>query len=175
MIFVFSNLQLLESLELIQMVRGPTHISGNALDLLITNSDDTTYITLPRSFFDHFSLLFFITVDHLPADDVSICFFKSFVHLGTLNSNFSLLYSFISSCLTYDEDHLANCFALFTQSIYDFNPIKHSRRVTLLVYHSSHTMHLINMRNTSRRKISKSWSLHESLEMITFLSTLIIQ
>ena len=84
---------------------------------------------------------------------------------GTLNFNLSRPYDFISSCLTYNEDYLTNWFTLFAQSIKDSIPIKRSKRRLFPDFYSSQLMHLIYMRNTSLKKLSKFWSLRESLKM----------
>ena len=149
-------LQLLKSLDVFQMERSPSHISGNSLNFLSTTSDDTTYMTTRKSFSDQYPTQLIITVDYTPPNDVTASFSKSLFRLGTLNYNFSSLYNFISTYLTYNEEYLANWLAILTQATNEYIQIKRSKRVMPPELCLSHTMHLTNMRNSSRRKIFKS-------------------
>ena len=139
-----------------QIVTLPTHINGNTLDLIFVNLS-TCHIfkvgTGITDFSDHFLISFQCYFDkkkthlsncnhkvHIPPE------FYSYLQLELASSLFSVLSPITSE--NYTKDWLEN-FAQLLSLYYR----KKSQNAPF--YYSSHTMHLLNVLNTAKRRCEK--------------------
>ena len=142
-----------------QLVTLPTHINGNTLDLIFVNfstchiSEVGTGIT---DFSDHFLISFQCYFDnkkthlsncnhkvHIPPE------FYSYLQLELASSLFSVLSPITSENCT--NDLLEN----FAQLLLLYYRKKRQKRQNAPFYYSSHTMHLLNVLNTAKRRCEK--------------------
>ena len=130
-----------------QLVTLPTHINGNTLDLIFVNfsichiSEVGTGIT---DFFDRFLISFQCYFDNKQTH-LSNCNHK--VHIPP--EFYSYLQPFTSE--NYTNDWLEN----FAQLLSLYYRKKRQKRQNAPFYYSSHTMHLLNVLNTAKRRCEK--------------------
>ena len=142
------------------LVTLPTHINGNTLDLIFVNfstchiSEVGTAIT---DFFDHFLISFQCFFDnketHLSNCNHKVQIppeFYSYLQLELASSLFSVLFHITSE--NYANDWLEN----FAQLLSLYYRKKQQKRRNAPFYYAFHTMHLLNVLNTAKRRCEKN-------------------
>ena len=145
--------------EFEQLVTLPTHINGNTLDLIFVNFSICHIFEVGTGitdFSDHFLINFQCYFDnkkthlsnfnhkvHIPPE------FYSYVQLELASLLFSVLFPIPSE--NYTNDWLEN----FAQLLSLYYRKKRQKRQNAPFYYSSHTMHLLNVLNTAKRRCEK--------------------
>ena len=153
-------------LELIQLVDSPTHIRNGTPDLLFSNDECISLSVSSSPFYDHFPIYFSVAVfDYSTKCSTSIALSKSSFSPSSLNLLLSPLYDYIS-CSPYDRDFSKNWYNYLNTSLNQCLTAKRLKRLKAPIYFSSHTMQVMNMKETNQRDLAKSWSLLLSLKQI---------
>ena len=153
-------------LELIQLVDSPTLFRNGTLDLLFSNDECISLSVSSSPFSDYFPIYFNVPVfDYSNKCSISIALSKSSFSPSSLNLLLSPLYDYIS-CSPYDRHFSKNWYSYLITSLTQGLTAKRMKRLKAPIYFSSHTMHVMNMKETNQRKLAKSWSVLLSLKQI---------
>ena len=153
-------------LELVQLVDSPTHIRNGTLDLLFSNDESISLSVSSSPFSDHFPIYFSVPVfDYSTNCSTSIALSKYSFSPSSLNLLLVPLYDYIS-CSPYDREFCKNWYNYLITSLNQCLTAKRLKPLKAPIYFSSHTMHVMNMKETNQRKLAKSWSLLLSLKQI---------
>ena len=151
-----------------QMVTGPTHQSGNIIDLVFANRNSVLALsTYPVSFSDHYVINFHVNVDRKKCEHYQKalpCIPHSAIPHIKLCMSVSL-FSLVSS--TENLDYIQFWFSEFYGILSNFYRVKRKKRRMYPWYYTSHTMHLLNKLHTARRKEARGLVVYNSVGLQT--------
>ena len=181
-------LDLLYDIDLFQLIKEPTHIEGNTLDLIATSCPDITYSLLRKSLSHHYPIAIHLPENTIDHDAVSLQqYSKSSFDITAFNFALNDLYMLLYENRIGYDGFMQNWFHGIAKALALSLTPKRTKRINYPNFYSSHTLHLINKRDTLMRKITKNlnWVLifklclikneiSESIELdkATFLDTI---
>ena len=148
--YEYRFLDLLYDIDLFNLINEPTHIERNTIDLIATSCPDITYSQLCKSLSYHYPIAIDLpekTIDH---DVVSLQqYSKSCFDITAFNFAHDHLYLLsYENRIWYDGFMQNSCKLSLTP--------KRTKRIYYPNFYSSHTVHLINKRNTLLHNIKKN-------------------
>ena len=158
-----SFLEAVNDLCLSQFIDSPTHEAGNILDLILSDTSNIDCWVDPNLFSDHHPIYFSIecTNTKLP---IASSFSRSSFDVTIFNHSLTPLYDLICFEHSGANDFVTEWYSLLSSSLSISIRKKRNRRRNFPIYYSSHTMHLLNQKETNIRKISRFWSLPLALK-----------
>ena len=158
-----SFLEAVNELCLSQFIDSPTHKAGNILDLILTDSSNLDCWVDLNLFSDHYPNYF-----SLECTNKEIPFVPSYSQLSfdksIFNQSLSPLYDLI--CFMQPStvfDFVSEWYSQLSSSLFISIRQKRKRRRNFPIYYSSHTIHLMNQKDTNIRKMSRFWSFQLAL------------
>ena len=144
-------------------VGGPTRKGHNALDLILSNVDQLPVSIGTKLFSNNYSIFFSCNFDLIDARFKSGFSHSSF-NAQAFNFYHSNLFKFLSfnDIKTFDYPEQRYCYLQesFSQSL----KMKRAKRRNAPIFFASHTLLLLNQKETNLRKLSKNWTLLLSLK-----------
>ena len=146
-----------------QIVSRPAHKGLNTLDLILSNMDQLPVSIGTKLFSDHYPIFFSCNFDLIDAKFKS-SFSRSTFNMLAFNFYLSDLFLFPSFNDIKTLDYPEHCYFYLQESFSQIVKIKRAKQLNAPTFFSSHTMHLLNQKETNLRKFLKNWTLLLSLK-----------
>ena len=159
-----SFLEAVNELCLSQFIDSPTHKAGNILDLILTDSSNLDCWVDLNLFSDHYPIYFSLecTNNEIP---IVPSYSQSSFDKSIFNQSLSPLFDLI--CFMQPStvfDFVSEWYSRLSSSLFISIRQKRKRRRNFPIYYSSHTIHLLNQKDTNIRKMSRFWSFQLALK-----------
>ena len=156
-------LDLLDELNLNQFVSGPTHKVHNTLALILSNVDQLPVSIGTKLFSDHYPIFFSCSFDLIEAK------FKSGFSRSSFSAQaFTFYLSDFIKFLRFNDiktlDYPEHWYCNLQESFNQYVKTKRAKRRNAPIDFSSHTMHILNQKETNLRKLTKIWTLLLSIK-----------
>ena len=150
-------LDLLYDIDLFQSITEPTHIEGNTFDLIATSCPDITYPLLCKSLLHHYPIAIYLPENTIDHDVVSLQqYSKSSFDITAFNFALNDFYMLLNENRICYYGFMQNwCHEMAKALALGLTP-KRTKRNNYPNFYSSHTLHLINKRDTLLSKIKKT-------------------
>ena len=139
-----------------KFINMATHSRGNILDLGLSTVDTLSYAVLDASFTDHKVVCFQVALHSRSTSAMNNSKLSS--NELNVNTELTLFYLFLSSDPSLQLDYYQSWNDYFYLALSEFLKVKRKKRLDLPFFISSHTMHLLNKRDTITGKLSKAFS-----------------
>ena len=135
-----------------QFMNEPTHVKGNCLDLIFGTVDSLPFSIPKTRLSDHFPVIFEVEIlsSIKSVSNIDIIS-KSTFSKKMFNANLNNLYNSFSNQAI--SNFSSYWYSLVHAALSSASKGKRQKRLLMPHYYSSHTMHLINMRASSERKL----------------------
>ena len=134
----------------------PTHSRGNILDLVVSTVDTLSYAVLDASFTDHKVICFQVALHSRSTS--AMVYPKSSFNALNFNTELTQFYWFLSYDPSLHLDYYQSWYDYFYSALSKSLKVKCKKWLDVPFFFSSHTMHLLNKRDTVTRKLSKGFS-----------------
>ena len=131
---------------LIQFINIPTHSRGNILDLVLSTVDTLSYAVLDASFTDHKVICFPMALHS--RSTFAMVYAKLSFNALNFNTELTPFYWFLSSDPSLHLDYYQSWHDYFYSALSKSLKFKRKKRLDVPFFFSSHTMHLLNKRDT---------------------------
>ena len=149
-------LDIVNDFGLNQFINMPTQSRGNILDLVLSTVDTLSYAVLDAPFTDHKFICFQVAL-HSRSTSAMVCAKSSFNALN-FNTELTQFYLFLSSDPSLHLDYYQSWYDYFYTALSKSLKVKRKKQLDVPFFFSSHTMHLLNKRDTITRKLSEVFS-----------------
>ena len=140
--------------DLVQMVHEPTHKNQNILDLVFCDSQCLALSISPVLFSDHYPI-YFDFASSVSSNSYKNVFSRSSFNVISFNGCLQPLFNLISFDNIPNSQYPEEWYLILSSSLNSSIATKRAKRLSLPLYYSSHTIHLLNTRDTTLRKLSK--------------------
>ena len=134
-----------------QFINMPTHSCGNILDLVLSTVDTLSYEVSDAPLTDHKVVCFQVAL-HSHSTSAKV-YAKSSFNALNLNTELTQFYLFLSSDPSLHLDYYQSWYDYFYAAMSKSLKVKRKKRLDVPFFFSSHTMHLLNKRDTITRKL----------------------
>ena len=148
----------------LQFVTEATHKNKNILDLVISNEINLPVSVGNQIFSDHYPIFFNFNSVH-PTCELQSSYSKSSFNIQTFNTYLQSMYNLVSLNSCTIESYADKWYSLLNSSFKSAIKLKRSKRKVLPIFYSSHTVHLINQKETTLRKLKKENSYLQAIKL----------
>ena len=171
---IASDCQFIDSIVdhvLSQFVNEASHRSTNILDLLFSNQN----VSLPNGkqlFSDHYPIFFHLDFVNLRPQSRGSSFSKSSFNNQIFNTNLHGLFELMSTDNSLNPHYLDQWYSCLIGCFNSAVKFKRSKRINLPLFYSSHTVRLINQKETTLRRFSREGSVLQAIKLSELLKEL---
>ena len=149
---------------LTQFVAGRSHKSNSILDLVLSNVANISVTVAKQLFSDHFSIYFYLNSPEAPLYFRNVYSKPSFNAL-LFNSNLQPLFTVMSHDNSNNSSFSDAWYSLISDAFTNAIKLKRAVRLKSPLFYSSHTIHLINQRETTFKQLGSDPSFLLALKL----------
>ena len=150
--------------DLTQFVARRSNNSNSILDLVLSNVANLSVTVVKQLFSDHFPIYFYLNSPEAP-----LCFrnvySKSSFNALLFNSNLQPLFTVMSQDNSNNSSFPNSWYSLISDAFTNAIKLKRAVRLKSQMFYSSHTIHLINQRETTFKQLGSDLSFLLALKL----------